>query len=81
MKNLISVFPNPTHQFAVVKFNKLPKQNTYKIYDLSGRILGSKKIKSTETEIDLTQFAEGTYLLKIIQNNGQPLQTFKIIKQ
>lgn len=81
LKNQISVFPNPTHQFAVITFYEIPEKNTYKIYDLSGKIIESKKIKSTETKIDLTQFAQGTYLLTIIRTNGDPIQTFKIIKQ
>lgn len=81
LKNVVSVFPNPTHQFAVVKFNQLSEQNSYKLYDLSGKVIQTKKIISEETKINLSQFAQGTYLLKIIQSNGQPIQTFKIIKQ
>lgn len=81
MKNIITVFPNPTNQFAIVKFNRIPEKNSYQIFDLSGKVLESKIISSLETQIDLTHFANGSYLLKIIQENNQPLQTFKIIKQ
>ncbi len=81
LKNLISVFPNPTHRFAVVKYKNIPKQNTYRLFNLSGKLLESKEINSTETQVDLARFAEGTYLLKIVQDNGNPLQTFKIIKR
>ena len=31
--NLISVFPNPTNEFAIVKFNTLPERNKYKLFD------------------------------------------------
>ena len=79
--NIVSVFPNPTHQFACIKFNKLPEQNIYKLFDLSGRILKSGVITSAETQVDLSRFAEGTYLLKIFRNDSEPIQTFKIIRQ
>ena len=42
-ENNITVFPNPTHQFAIVKFNQIPENKSFKIFDLSGKILESKK--------------------------------------
>lgn len=81
IKNTISVFPNPTQEFAIVKFNKLLKLVRYNLYDLSSKVIQSEEITSNETKIDLSEFAQGTYLLKIVQSNGQTIQTFKIIKQ
>lgn len=78
---LITVFPNPTHEFAIVKFNNQPKQNTYKLFDSTGRVLEWRIINSTETQVDLIRFAKGTYFLKVFQDDNQPIQTFKIIKQ
>lgn len=79
--NLVNVFPNPTAQFVIIKFDQLPEKNIYGLFDINGKLLSSKEIKSTETQIDLTPYANGSYLLKIIQEDNLPLQTFKIIKQ
>ncbi|QGY45031.1 T9SS type A sorting domain-containing protein [Maribellus comscasis] len=79
--NQVNVFPNPTAQFAIIKFDQLPEKNIYHLFDINGKLLSSKEIKSTETQIDLTPYANGSYLLKIIQEDNLPIQTFKIFKQ
>ena len=81
LENLVKVFPNPTNNFAVVKLNQIPDNLSYKLMDLSGKSLKSEIINSIETHVNLTNYTKGTYLLKILNKNGQPLQTFKIIKQ
>ncbi|MBN1987371.1 MAG: T9SS type A sorting domain-containing protein [Prolixibacteraceae bacterium] len=80
-KNVVTVFPNPTNEFAVVKYNQMPDEHSYSIFDLTGRCLKSGLINSTETQINLVEYAKSSYLLKIFQGNGYQIQTFKIIKQ
>ncbi|WP_158867906.1 T9SS type A sorting domain-containing protein [Maribellus comscasis] len=79
--NQVNVFPNPTAQFAIIKFDQLPEKNIYNLFNINGKLLSSKEIEYTETQIDLTPYANGSYLLKIIQEDNLPLKTFKIIKQ
>ena len=76
----IKVYPNPTSDFITVHFSKIVEKSTYLLFNLSGKLILQKNIESTDAKIDMTSFAEGTYILKL--NSGQqPLQTFKIIKQ
>jgi len=76
----IKVYPNPTSDFVTVHFSKVMEKPTYLLFDLSGRLIQQKKIESTDAKVDMTQFAGGSYILKV--NSGQqPLQTFKIIKR
>ena len=76
----IKVYPNPTSDYVTVHFSKVMEKPTYFIFDLSGRIIEQKNIESTDVKIDMTNYAGGSYILKL--NNGQqPLQTFKIIKR
>ena len=76
----IKVYPNPTSDFVTVHFSKVMEKPTYLLFDLSGRLIQQKKIESTDAKVDMTQFAGGSYFLKV--NSGQqPLQTFKIIKR
>ena len=76
----IKVYPNPTSDFVTVHFSKVMEKPTYLLFDLSGRLIQQKNIESTDAKIDMTQFAGGSYILKV--NSGQqPLQTFKIVKR
>ena len=76
----IKVYPNPTSDYVTVHFSKVMEKPTYFLFDLSGRIIEQKNIESTDVKIDMTNYAGGSYILKL--NNGQqPLQTFKIIKR
>ena len=76
----IKVYPNPTSDFVTIHFSKVMEKPTYLLFDLSGRLIQQKKIESTDAKVDMTQFAGGSYILKV--NSGQqPLQTFKIVKR
>ena len=77
----LSYFPNPaTNQLTVeCKENRTLK---LEIMDLQGRLLESKKLKSTETstQFEVSGLAEGTYLLRITEN-GEVLTTKKWVKK
>ncbi|NOR75052.1 MAG: T9SS type A sorting domain-containing protein, partial [Draconibacterium sp.] len=76
----IKVYPNPTSDFVTVHFSKVMERPTYFLFDLLGGIIEQKNIESTDVKIDMTRFAEGSYILKL--SSGQkPLQSFKIIKR
>lgn len=77
----LKVYPNPTSEFIVIKINKLENNPAFSLYNLSGKLLQSQSIYATETQINLNEYASGTYLLKLNQEFNQPLQTFKIVKK
>ena len=77
----ISVFPNPSSEFIVIRLNELPPSPKFALFNLSGKLISQKNIESTNTQLNLNEFAPGTYLLKIMQEKNQELQTFKIIKK
>ena len=75
-----SAFPNPTSSAVTLKidnqnFDKLSLQ----LYDLSGKLLIQQKINGNQTPIQMEEFANAIYFLKVIDNSAI-LQTFKIIK-
>jgi len=79
--NLIcSVYPNPTADFLTLKVENCKTENlTYKLYSISGKLLKSKKIESSETSIAMNNLDPTTYFLKVIDGIKE-LKTFKIIK-
>jgi len=76
----VKVYPNPTASFVTVHFNKTPEKPGYLLFDLAGRLIEQKRIETTDTKIDMTGYAGGSYILKL-RSGQQPLQSFKIVKR
>ncbi len=82
LKNLeIRIYPNPTEGLLKVDILNLPEQQTADIYlyNLSGKLLITRKGVSGLTDIDLGTYLAGTYLMKIIA--GEQQTEWKIIKK
>lgn len=81
----VSAYPNPTTDFLQLKVENSVKTNhdlsqlSYQLYDINGKLLQSKKIKDTQTQIAMGSLIRASYLLKVSQNNTI-LRTFRIIK-
>ena len=79
--NLIcSVYPNPTTDFLQLKVENYDNTNlSYQLFDISGKLLESKKLESTQTNIVMSNLVPATYFLKVTDGNKE-VKTFKIIK-
>ncbi|MEO6818791.1 MAG: T9SS type A sorting domain-containing protein [Ginsengibacter sp.] len=73
--------PNPTRDIVQLRINgEINKTLNYLLFDISGKVLMKANIANSVTPINLGNLAQGTYLLKIMQE-GKSVQTFKILKQ
>lgn len=59
LENTIQVYPNPTSD--EIKIEGAPKDCTFKIYDLSGKLL----VETNQANITLKNYNSGTYILHI----------------
>ena len=76
-----SVLPNPTDGDLLLRLSDKPEENpVYKVTDLQGRELLDGPVSFPETQIRLSGFASGTYLIQIRDKQNKPLQTLQIIK-
>ncbi len=74
--NNFSMSPNPTSSLLTLKFPKNIDKGTLNIYNTLGEVILSKIFSSSNTlQIDVSNFSQGIYLVKI--NN----QTKRFIKQ
>ncbi|MGY8921971.1 MAG: T9SS type A sorting domain-containing protein [Flavobacteriales bacterium] len=72
--------PNPTKDYFVLKITDTALENLqYTLFDLNGKTIDSKKIRTSSTEITMKNYSIGMYLLKLTKKN-QSIKTFKIIK-
>ncbi len=77
----IKVYPNPTEEFVVVQFNEIIQNSSFLLLNMNGSELESGMMDAVQKQINLSGYASGTYLLHILKNNGERLQTFKIQKK
>ena len=76
----VSAYPNPTTDFLNLKIENYDNTNLlYQLFNISGKLLETKKIENNETSIVMNDLAKATYFLKVIENNKE-VKTFKIIK-
>lgn len=73
------VYPNPTTHFLILEVNTNPNKLKYQLFDISGKLVLSNSIQSTETKLSTENLINGVYFLKIIKGD-KVIKTFKIIK-
>lgn len=73
-KNL-SIYPNPTNSIITIT-NSKSNIKSIELYDFQGRILQTEKVNKTDIQLDVSNYQIGTYLFKIITNNGAIFRRF-----
>lgn len=72
-------YPNPSEGLLNLKFETLYKNTSLALYDATGRLVISRGVSSTETQLDLQGLAAGLYYLKV--RNGDATETLKIVRE
>ncbi|MBU3658522.1 MAG: T9SS type A sorting domain-containing protein [Flavobacteriales bacterium] len=76
----VKIFPNPTADILKVSFSNESKQETeFQIYDLNGSMLLNEHTSNENIDLNMSNFAPGSYLLKLYSSN-QIINSYKIIK-
>jgi hypothetical protein len=76
----LSAYPNPTSNYLTLKVENYDNVNlSYQLFDISGKLLESRKLRSNKIEIEMINLVPANYFLKIRDNNKE-IKTFKIIK-
>ncbi len=81
----IRVFPNPSNNIAFLQIQSINSTIlSIKLTDITGRVLQTKQVNaikgSTETQINISVYPAGIYLLKMNDVTGK-IVTVKLIKQ
>ena len=66
--NSINVYPNPSGNNIKISLPTGSKEPDVSIYNISGKEVFKEQYKSSEIEINTTNFPEGVYLIKV--NSG-----------
>ena len=76
LKNL-KAFPNPTEGIIRMKTEGRPAIEL-QVFDLFGKMIFQKSVGENEFSVDLSNYAAGTYLIRIVTESGS--ETIKIVK-
>jgi hypothetical protein len=79
--NQLHLYPNPATNTLTLNLSQLQKlQNaTVSIYDIQGKQLLHQNIVEAQTQIDISSFAKGIYIVKV-QTDKETLQS-KFVKE
>lgn len=70
-------YPNPVKNFLNISYTQ--DISEVSVFNLLGQKVLSKKINSTESQLDMSELSGGTYLVKIVIDNQ--IKTIKVIKE
>jgi hypothetical protein len=77
----ITAYPNPTTDYLQLKVeSETLKDLSFQLYDINGKLLQTKKLTDTKTQIKMSSYVPSTYFVKVIAGN-QSIKEFKIIKK
>jgi hypothetical protein len=74
----VSIYPNPSSAKFILELNNPEKYSVLRIYDITGKVIFNDAIKEEKTEVDLSSFANGIYLLQV--SSGEKLISKKLVK-
>ena len=70
-KHLINVFPNPARNFVNLSIQNSNKDVHFAIINALGAIVGSEIIRNNVNTIDISDYSEGIYYLRITLSDSQ----------
>ncbi len=71
--NVIELYPNPTSDRCVVRSND--NMESVSVYNVFGQLMETVAVQGNQVEINLGQYAAGTYFLRIVSESGIATRT------
>ena len=78
LDNTVTVYPNPTTGMIQIQNSESRIENV-EVYDAYGKMLNVVNVNDNTTAVDLSNYAAGTYFVKIVTENG--VVTKRVVKQ
>lgn len=78
--NGVNIYPNPSNGSITLTVSDVTKGMRFEVYDAIGKNVVNKVINANETQIDMTELANGVYSYRLFNVNG-PVSQGKLIRQ
>jgi hypothetical protein len=66
----ITLYPNPSKEILNFKTNNDISVNSIEIYNMSGQLVMNIINAKNSKSVDISRLSQGSYIIKIITNNG-----------
>lgn len=77
----LSAFPNPSTDILNLSVGEVNSEElSYQLFDIQGKLLLEARISGNHASINMQDLPQSTYLLHVLGNNHQTIQSFNIIK-
>jgi hypothetical protein len=76
LNTAISLFPNPSRSELNIQVNSSIIGNDLYIFDAVGKLVYKQQLLTTQTVLNVSNFADGNYLVRI----GEVMKRFEVIK-
>ncbi len=73
------IYPNPVKETLSISYSGNGPVNV-ELFDVNGRLLGSKQRIISSEKISFKDRSKGIYLIKVTDNNNKELKTISVIK-
>ena len=77
----IQTYPNPSKGQLFVNYKGYTEGASIEVYNTIGQLMVRKKVESLTTEINLNNFDNGIYIVKVLNHEGHVEQVTKLIKE
>ena len=77
----ITAYPNPTTDFVNIKTNSADQDLILELFDLQGKRLKKAEMQKNIVQINLSEYAGSSYILKATNKTGKLLKSWKIVKK
>lgn len=77
--NGVNVYPNPSASFVNVSL-ATSETHVFELYDAAGKLIHTFSNSNAVNQIDMTNYENGVYILKVADANGTPVHTQRIVK-
>jgi hypothetical protein len=76
----LMAYPNPTSGYLTLELLDYSNEKIeYQLIDIEGKVILSKLLNDSQTQVDLNIYSKGIYFIKVIKESKE-IRTFKIIK-
>ena len=69
-----SVYPNPSHSQAFIQLSKIAGNTSFKLENVLGQVLLSKQLTDMQTQLDLSSYPDGIYIIEIRQGEKRAVK-------
>jgi hypothetical protein len=77
----LSAFPNPTANNLTLQISDYNNEKlSYQLFDMQGKHLSKGQIVAQQTQINTSSLPSATYFIKVVNQENNQVQSFKIIK-